>query len=338
MFDKKYKQGMKDGAKPFKDIDSETAKEVQKTADELHRENMKMLGVIRDFIDYQNMPDKDKAAFVERLKEMQKQGKKPANFRIRIVWDDAQDKEIAELLSKELKLQHDRTNCVSYKQYTEEAGDVADYMIFMQDPARIAEYPDSGVIYEDEYGCKIIKHKNMIALICTKIKGDDVREKLSEYYNYLREKYHMGTGKNDAAADTVMKNRKNINESGFLNGYSEFMVKLVDKVGNTLENMEEGIGDLADSMTDDLSDGNPLKIARGILKVPALLGGATGGIVAAVAMGAGTFLAGVPSLLPGMASDAQMDDKVIPVAQRRILAIKAYEWIQMKAMVENTKG
>ena len=75
MFDKKYKQGMKDGAKPFKDIDSETAKEVQKTADELHRENMKMLGVIRDFIDYQNMPDKDKAAFVERLKEMQKQGK-----------------------------------------------------------------------------------------------------------------------------------------------------------------------------------------------------------------------------------------------------------------------
>lgn len=46
MFDKKYKQGMKDGAKPFKDIDSETAKEVQKTADELHRENMKMLGVI----------------------------------------------------------------------------------------------------------------------------------------------------------------------------------------------------------------------------------------------------------------------------------------------------
>lgn len=52
----------------------------------------------------------------------------------------------------------------------------------------------------------------------------------------------------------------------------------------------------------------------------------------------GTFLEGVPGLLPGMASDAQMDDKVIPAAQRRILAIKANEWIQMKAMVENTKG
>ena len=99
--------------------------------------------------------------------------------------------------------------------------------------------------------------------------------------------------------------------------------------------MQEGIGDLADSMDDDLSDDNPFKVARGILKIPAVLGGTAGGIAAAVAMGAGTFLVGVPSLLPGMASDAQMDDKVIPVAQRRILAIKAYEWIQMKAMVEN---
>lgn len=336
MFDKKYKQGMKDGAKPFKDIDSETAKEVQKTADELHQENMKMLGVIRDFIDYQNMPDKDKAAFVERLKEMQKQGKKPANFRIRIVWDDAQDKEIAELLSKELKLQHDRTNCVSYKQYTEEAGDVADYMIFMQDPARIAEYPESDILYEDEYGCKIVKYKNKIALICTKVKGDDVREKLSKYYNYLWEEYHMGTGKKDAAADIVMKNRKNMDKSGFLNGYTGLMNKIVDKLSDTSETIEDGMGEFLDGIGEDFSDDNPLGRVRGVLKIPVFLGGFAGSIAAVTAMFAGTILVGAPLLLPVLASDAQMDDKVIPVAQRRILAIKAYEWIQMKAMVENT--
>lgn len=339
MFDKKYRQGMKDGAKPFKDIDSKTAKEVRETADKMHAEQQQMLGVIKDVIDFQNMTEDEKEIFIKRLDEIQKKARKPVNYRIRIVWSEEKDKEIAENLCKELKLQHDRTNCVSYKQYLDGAEDVADYTIFMQDPARIAEYPDSKVLYEDEYGCKIIRHEGKIALLCSSINGDDnnVREKLSKYYNCLREQSHMETGKQDAKADRTIKNRKNINSSGFLNGYTGILNKVADKFTNTLDNMEDGLADIQDSMEEDFSDDNPLKKVRGILKVPVLFGSAVGGVAAAVVMGGGILLMGAPSLLPEKLSNAQMDDKVIPVAQRRILATKVYELIQNETIMETTE-
>ena len=51
MFDKKYRQGMKDGAKPFKDIDSKTAKEVRETADKMHAEQQHCLLYTSDAAD-----------------------------------------------------------------------------------------------------------------------------------------------------------------------------------------------------------------------------------------------------------------------------------------------
>lgn len=330
MFDKKYKQGMKDGAKPFQDIDSRAAKDIRDIGKKWDKNWNEMADIVASVIKAWNLTPELQNELSYELEQIREKNKRPAEFVIKVVWASKQDEALAKAISQEIKVTNDCTTYVSYEEYDTQKGEQTDYTIFIQDPMRIAEYPNSEEIKTDiplkKYFCKMVKCGNKIALIAEKPQNMDytIRKEMEESYNEMvRNSHLMRTNADKKAVKELEKRKKRGNPKTpigeWLQDAGDSISDKINEVSWTADEYSYKVWEQMDKMLD--SD-NLLEKVGGLLTVPVA--------VAQGAVSMGLALVSLVPYTPDMIDDATFDTQIVPVIQQRMLGVKICEYIALE--------
>lgn len=311
----RYTKGMKDGAEPFKEFFDDKSESLHEEMDNIN-EKVDALGEnFSNVFDYLEMDESQRAEFIKEIKAQKNRNKKPAKFKINIVYSKKEDKSFADDLRKSL---HDRRNTSQMQQYNDykKKAQFVDYTIFIGDPDGLIN--DKSKEVYSEYGMKIVVNKNNDIIVCYDGKIEDKdREQFITYYTELVKREKM---KNDKLQNAINKRKKKKIYS------DDELSSQTDKMMNFASEIQDNAIDAADEILDKTNF---------IGFIPAVVL-ALAGTVATV----GGLLLCIPASISEIAFkstingliNSNFDKEFIKEAQKQILLIQLCEFISIEQL------
>lgn len=197
---KKYIEGMKDGAKPYED----TLKELADNRCDL-RQLVEIFGK-------------------RKTTKLLKIYSSTHPVKIKIINDNKENYDIADNLRKTFNEKHFDCTVRSYSQYKSLGRDAAAYVIFLEDYEKL-ENQKINIVYKDKFGCKIYKRNNLIVISHNKDVAAGNKEHFFKYYEKVLQ-------------ENISQNKK-INEELEKKNKLEDNIPYIKMLDSSLESMDK---------------------------------------------------------------------------------------------------
>ena len=311
----RYAKGMKDGAKPFKDYFNDESEKLHQETSNISDSVDALRKDLFDTIDLINMDETQRSEFIEEIKSRNIKNKKPAKFKINVVYSKKEDEALADNLRVNLHNQENSTQMQLYNDYKKNAH-LNDYTIFIGDSDELIN--DSSKELYSEYGMRIVVNKNNDIIVCYtgKIEDND-REQFITYYTELMKRVKK---ENEKLQNAINKRKKEKIYS------DDEMSYQTDKIRNFASEIQDNAIDTADEIIYKTNfwglipavflvlAGTAATIGVGLLSIPVA--------ISEIA---------VKSTINGLIN-SNFDKEFVEAAQKQILLIQLCEYISIEQL------